>query len=86
MRPSIFFLSLFFQVLSVHSQTVCGSMIGVNMSGAEYSWENFPNDSDLDYLKSKGVSLIRLPISWEKFQPDLNVPLDANQISGIKHF
>lgn len=65
---------------------VCGSRIGVNMSGAEYSWEQFPTVSDLNYIKSKGITLVRLPISWEKFQPDLNGPLDINEVNGIKTF
>ncbi len=72
--------------LTLHAQAPCGTFTGVNMSGGEYSWEQFPNASDLDYVKSKGVTLIRLPISWEKFQPDLNGPLDINEVNGIKKF
>ena len=65
-------------------RAACGPLFGINMSGAEYSWENFPLPIDLDYAKSKSITLIRLPISWEKFQPDLNGPLDANQVLGLK--
>jgi aryl-phospho-beta-D-glucosidase BglC (GH1 family) len=41
-------------------------MIGVNVSGSEYSWETYPIVSHLNYLKNKGITLIRLPIAWEK--------------------
>ena len=51
-------------------------MIGVNISGAEYSWMPFAGAHDLDYLKSMGVGLVRLPISWERMQPTLNGPLN----------
>ena len=62
-------------------------LVGVNISGAEYGLPRlFPSGSDLDYLKSKGMTLIRLPIMWEKFQPDLGSPLDSNQVSGLKTF
>ena len=36
-------------------------MIGVNISGAEYSWMPFAGAHDLDYLKSMGVGLVRTP-------------------------
>jgi endoglucanase len=84
-----FYLLLFIIMIAftARAQTPpCGTLMGINMSGGEYCWENFPNISDLDYAKSKGITLIRLPISWEKFQPDLNGPLDANQVAGIKAF
>jgi hypothetical protein len=57
--------------------------VGVNMSGGEYTWEQFPAASDFDYLRSKGITLVRLPIAWEKFQPNLNGPLDPNETSGL---
>src|SRR5262245_30488345 len=52
------------------------AMIGVNMSGAEFSYDTYPTVNDLDYVQSKGLSLIRLPISWEKTQSTLNGPLN----------
>ena len=52
--------------------------IGINMSGAEYSWGSFPGASDLAYIKSNNISLIRVPIAWERAQTKLNGPLDAH--------
>ncbi len=60
--------------------------IGINMSEAEYSWGTFPSGRDLTYLKSNNISLIRLPIAWERAQPTLGGPLDATYVSGLKAF
>src|SRR6185437_13591415 len=61
--------------------------VGINLSGAEYSWMNsFPGTSDLDYLRSEGVNLIRLPIAWEKMQPTLNGSLNPTYLSGLQSF
>lgn len=59
-------------------------MIGINVSGAEYTWETYPGTADLDYLQSKGVELIRLPFGWEKMQPVLGGPLDAEELQAMK--
>src|SRR3954452_14986029 len=59
--------------------------VGVNVSGAEYSWMPFVGTSDLDYLASQGVTLIRLPISWERMQPQLNGPLDQTYLAGLEN-
>ncbi|MBR0931021.1 cellulase family glycosylhydrolase [Bradyrhizobium diazoefficiens] len=64
--------------------TTSAATVGVNVSGAEYSWMPFVGAGDLDYLASQGVSLIRLPISWERMQPTLNGPLDPTYLSGLE--
>jgi hypothetical protein len=60
--------------------------IGVNMSEAEYSWGTFPSASDLLYIRSNNISLIRLPIAWERAQPALGGPLDPTYVSALKTF
>lgn len=52
---------------------------GVNLAGAEFGSPNFPGTyntdytyptaDELDYYKSKGLNLIRMPFSWERIQP-----------------
>ncbi|SHJ84911.1 Tryptophan-rich Synechocystis species C-terminal domain-containing protein [Bradyrhizobium lablabi] len=59
--------------------------VGVNVSGAEYSWMPFVGASDLDYLQKEGITLIRLPISWERMQPTLNGPLDPTYLAGLEN-
>jgi aryl-phospho-beta-D-glucosidase BglC (GH1 family) len=60
--------------------------IGINMSEAEYSWGSFPGGSDLAYIKSNHISLIRLPIAWERAQPTLGGPLNLGYLSSLKAF
>ncbi len=63
-----------------------GAMIGINISGSEYSWETYPIASHLDYLKNKGIVLVRLPIAWEKLQSTLNGPLNQTEVGKLKSF
>ena len=60
--------------------------IGINMSEAEYSWGSFPSAVDLAYIKSNNISLVRLPISWERAQTAVAGPLDTAYISDMKKF
>src|SRR5579863_7351915 len=60
--------------------------IGITLSGPEYSWGSFPDTSNLDLLQSEGIDLVRLPISWERMQPTLDGPLDANYLQGLETF
>jgi aryl-phospho-beta-D-glucosidase BglC (GH1 family) len=60
--------------------------IGINMSEAEYSWGSFPGAIDLAYVKSNNMSLIRLPIAWERVQPTLGGTLDTAYLSGLRTF
>ena len=61
-------------------------MIGVGMSGSEYSYGGFPTASDLDFLQRDGVSLIRLPIAWELMQSTLYGPLNQTYLTGLENF
>jgi endoglucanase len=60
------------------------STIGINVTGAEYSYMPFVSANDLDYLRSQGITLIRLPIAWERMQPTLNGPLDQQYLTGLE--
>jgi endoglucanase len=61
-------------------------LIGVNVSGAEYAGTAYARASDLDYLKSKGITLIRLPVAWERLQHVLNGPLDSIETTALEAF
>ena len=60
--------------------------IGVNMEGAEYSWGSFPTLADLEYVKSEGVNLVRLPIAWEMMQPTLNGRAQSTYLAELERF
>ncbi|MGI4801841.1 MAG: cellulase family glycosylhydrolase [Janthinobacterium lividum] len=71
---------------------------GVNLSGLEMNSSKkpgkanvdygVPKTSELDYYASKGIKVIRLPILWERLQPNLlavspSLTLDANYLALI---
>ena len=73
-----------------------GPLRGVNISGAEFNSGRipgvlnkdyaYPNAADIEYIKSTGANIIRLPFRWERVQPELFKPLDQKelrQISGV---
>ncbi|MBO1361555.1 glycoside hydrolase family 5 protein [Acetobacter sacchari] len=67
---------------------------GVNLAGAEFSsghipgrygWDySFPKDEEIAYYTSKGMSLFRLPLSWERLQPNLSGDFDPSYLSRIQ--
>ncbi|MEW9855446.1 cellulase family glycosylhydrolase [Novosphingobium sp. M1R2S20] len=69
-------------------------MIGVNLSGAEfggtggkYGWNYiYPSASDIKYYTDRGVELIRLPVRWERLQPEANGELDPAELGRLLNF
>ena len=66
---------------------------GVNLSGAEFG-EALPGTEGVDYtfnseptfqyFAAKGLTLLRIPIQWERMQPALNSPLNPDYLAGLK--
>lgn len=66
---------------------------GVNLSGAEFNSSRvpgalnkdyvYPNDADIDYIRSIGGNIIRLPFRWERVQPILFQPLDPAEVREL---
>ncbi|WP_210208288.1 cellulase family glycosylhydrolase [Rhodoplanes roseus] len=69
-------------------------MFGVNLAGAEFGPAHgeygkdyiYPSGADLDYYHSKGVTLIRLPFTWEHMQPTLGGALDPVELARMIEF
>jgi len=68
---------------------------GVNLSCGEFGTNpgtynsnyTYPRISELDYFKSKGFTLIRMPFKWERVQDVLGGPIDtALDVQKIKEF
>ncbi|GAB3423665.1 glycoside hydrolase family 5 protein [Flindersiella endophytica] len=69
-----------------------GFYAGANLSGLEVGGTvpgipntNYavPTHADLDYLRSRGLTTIRLPFKWERIQPQLNGELDAMYLGFV---
>jgi len=73
---------------------VSSSPFGVNLAGGEFGSSTaaygtgyiYPNTGELDYYKSKGLKLIRLPFKWERLQPVMNAALDATELGRVMSF
>ena len=73
-------------------------MYGLNLSGGEWgrvrpespdvygSDYTYPTVSELDYLKSKGLLLVRLNLKWEHLQKSLYGPLDTAELARLDDF
>ena len=69
-------------------------LVGVNISGAELNAGNavtrvgydyvYPSNAELDYVVSKHMSVIRMPIAWERIQPVLGGPLNPAEIGNMQ--
>jgi len=59
-------------------------LFGLNMSGSEFSYGTYPSNDDLDYVRSKGIIIIRLPISWELMQPILYDSFNKTYLVGLQ--
>ena len=71
---------------------------GVNLSGAEFgvvggalpgtynSQYIYPNSTEVDYYRSRGMSIIRLPFRWERLQRTNNAALDSTELSRMNTF
>jgi aryl-phospho-beta-D-glucosidase BglC (GH1 family) len=67
------------------------SLIGVNLSGAEYdpggtiegTNYTYPTDAEIDYYASKGMTVIRLPFLLERVEPVAGGPLSTTELGYI---
>lgn len=63
------------------------STIGINLTGAENGGRSaYPGEADLDYFGSHGISLVRLPLSWERLQPRVWGELDPAELARVQNF
>ena len=67
-------------------------LLGVNLSGAEYGNPvtgvlgydyTYPTTSEIDYFSSLGLNVIRIPISWQRFQPTQDGPISQTQLAQL---
>lgn len=71
---------------------------GVNLSGAEFgvvggalpgtynSHYIYPNSTEVNYYKNRGMNIIRLPFRWERLQRTNNAALDATELGRMQTF
>lgn len=95
MLKTLYFIAFILLFFSVSAQTD-SSFIGINICGPEFGEKNFPGNLNVDYIyptdaeiayfSGKGLSVISLPIKWERIQRKLFGDIDNNEIAEIKKF
>lgn len=84
-------------ILEAHPTTP-GYQRGINVSGAEGTEVGFSNrnpgvygedywygsQETFDYLRSRGITTVRLPFRWERIQPTLGGKLDPTELARLK--
>ena len=76
------------------SAEVAPLMYGVNLGGGDATGSGnvpgvygtdyiYPNDNEMAYYQSKGLTLIRLPVKWKRLQDNLNGPLNETNMVRI---
>ena len=79
-----------------------GTALGINLAGAEFSTHRadysnanpgvdgtdyfFPSRRPLSYYASHGMNLVRLPVAWERLQPELGGYLDDAYLERLTRF
>jgi len=89
--PCLAFVGLF----SAFSSLADIQFAGVNLSGAEFgstfpgtfgSTYTYPTSAEVDYYRSRGMNIIRLPFRWERLQHTNNVALDSAELNRLTTF
>ncbi|MXS21508.1 glycoside hydrolase family 5 protein [Pseudomonas oryzihabitans] len=81
-------------ISSAQPETRALGFAGVNLSGAEFASSKkpgilnkdytYPASSDYSYFSNAGMNTIRLPVLWERLQPNALGELDPTQMAQLK--
>ncbi|MDG2080645.1 MAG: cellulase family glycosylhydrolase [Bacteroidales bacterium] len=82
----IFMMSSFVSSQVPFGVNLAGAEFGTNMPGTYNIDYTYPTSSELDYYKSKGLNLVRLPIRWERIQESLNGDINSAELLRINSF
>lgn len=80
-------------VLMFISKNFSQSFYGITLCGGEFGESNlpgvyglhyiYPSSADIDYFSSKGVTLIQLPVKWERLQHNPGDNLDTAEVNKL---
>lgn len=64
---------------------LCGAEFGATalpgILGTNYTWNS---EASFQYFGVKGLGLIRIPVLWERLQPEAYGPLESGYLSGLR--
>jgi endoglucanase len=86
--------SIFVTSVSVSAAAV--RYAGVNLAGAEFGQTSlpgvynthytYPTQAEVDYFRSKGMNVIRLPFRWERLQQSANASFNTAEFNRLNAF
>ena len=89
MKPWVFIAAMLLAAGHVDAKT----LKGMNLAGAAYSADvlpgrpevdfTYPTGQELDYFAKKGMTIVRVPVLWERLQPDLGGELDGAELARL---
>src|SRR5690606_14370434 len=90
------FIIITLSLTTIKAQEDLQMPFGVNLAGAEFAHDKipgvygknyiYPTVEELDYFKSKGLTLFRVPFLWERIQPVLGGDLDTVELKRLIGF
>jgi len=93
---AILWLAAFGLASAFQSSAVTIRYTGVNLFGAEFGQQHlpgtyvtdyiYPNQTEVDYFKGKGMNIVRLPFRWERLQHTNNIALDSTELGRLNTF
>ena len=98
-RKAIFNLTAAFWLLGVSAASVTAAEIkfaGVNLAGAEFGHNNlpgtynqhytYPTQAEVNYFRTNGMNVVRLPFRWERLQQTTNAALNSTELGRLHGF
>src|SRR5215470_7644801 len=91
-------MCLFVTVFALLTNSVSAELryTGVNLSGAEFGQTvlpgtfnvnyTYPNQTEVDYFRSKGLNIFRLCFRWERLQQSTNANFNAAELNRLHTF
>jgi len=96
MKLKAFLLALLCSLFAFLAKAASIKYAGVNLAGAEFGQNNlpgtynshytYPNQQEVDYFRSRGMNIIRLPFRWERLQQATNTAFDGAELARLHNF
>ena len=92
----LFWLALSMFLTSISLSAAALRYTGVNLAGAEFGQTSlpgvytthytYPTQAEVDYFRSKGMNVIRLPFRWERLQQSANASFNTSEFNRLNAF
>ena len=71
---------------ALYGVNLASACFGSNVPGVYNKDYAYPTPANLDYMKSKGFEMVRLPFLWERIQREVYAELDEVELGRLRFF